>query len=318
MLHRTTLIVALIAANLLVFLPGGGLVGIDDKIAGAAASIVAEDKSAAADAEAPGALAPVPEVEIAAPTAVEELPTAPTFETTLASYSTRYHFGGSHAGRAHNVEQAAAILNGAIIGPHQQLSFNEHVGPRDRNNGFRMAKVIDGGRLVPGMGGGVCQVASTLHAAALEGGLDIVQSRPHSRPSHYIPMGMDATVSYPQLDLVIENPFDFPVLVSSRAGEGEMYVELRGQARPREVEIEHHVVHRFAYGHEVEEDPSLPLGRRVVEQHGIRGARVEVLRTITENGETHVERDFVRYPSTDEVVRVGTGAPRLEGALALR
>jgi vancomycin resistance protein YoaR len=326
MLHRTTIVVALIVANLLVFLPVGGLglVRVEDKVAGPAETLAAEVKTETSTT--PAGLGPVPELATS-PTAVEALPEAPTFETTLASYSTRYHFDRSHAGRAHNVEQAATILNGAVIAPHETLSFNGHVGPRDRANGFRMAKVIDGGRLVPGMGGGVCQVASTLHAAALESGLEIVDARPHSRPSHYIPLGMDATVSYPQLDLVIENPFDFPILVESRAAEGEMYVEIVGQARPREVEIARRVLRRTHYRREIVEDPALPFGERVVEQRGIRGARVERLRTITEEGETRTEREIVRYPSTTEVVRVGTGpAPALElvqadgsvGQLALR
>jgi len=183
-----------------------------------------------------------------------EVPTGVALETSLASFSTRYHTGGRHRGRAHNVEQAAANLDGAIIPPHGTLSFNGVVGPRDRENGFRRAMVIDGGQLVPGMGGGVCQVASTLHAAALEGGLEMGEYRPHSRPSGYIAMGLDATVSYPQIDLTVENPFDFPVLVQSHAVDGEMHVDLIGQARPREVEIARRVLNRRGYAQRVVED----------------------------------------------------------------
>jgi vancomycin resistance protein YoaR len=138
-------------------------------------------------------------------------------------------------------------------------------------------------------------------------------------------MGLDATVSYPQIDLVVENPFDFPILVEARAANGEMYVELVGQARPREVSIERRIVARRGYRQQELPDASLAAGARVVEQRGIRGARVQVTRTIIEDGETRVVRGYVRYPSTDEIVRVGTGpsasfasASGSVGPLALR
>jgi vancomycin resistance protein YoaR len=327
MLHRLTLLAVAFFTVVLALMPSGltGLVPLDLKLA---------------DGTTPADSVRSPSDKMALPTSVEApavigveaaiaaiaAPAEATFEATLASYSTRYHRSGQHRSRAHNVEHAAEKLDGAIIEPGGRLSFNTQVGPRDRANGFRRAMVIDGGELVPGMGGGVCQVASTLHAAALEGGLELQDYRPHSRPSHYIPMGMDATVSWPQIDLVVANPFEFPVRVQARAEEGEMHVALVGQARPRDVEIARRVLGRTGYAERVVEDPTLPPGARVVSQRGIRGARVERTRTITENGETRVELAIVRYPSTDEIVRVGTAPASTQlaewnapiGPLALR
>lgn len=329
MLHRISLLTLFVFAGLIAFVPTPGqwgLVRVDDKASqpGHEITPLTTDKqgvvvSAPVLAEAVGAALPIEEPD--------GFPTGVSLETALASYTTRYHTGGRHSGRAHNVETAAEKLDGAIIPAGGTLSFNTQVGPRDRASGFRRAMVIDGGELVPGMGGGVCQVASTLHAAALEGGLEMVQYRPHSRPSSYIPMGLDATVSYPQLDLEIENPFDFPVLVQSTASEGQMHVELIGQARPREVEIARRVLTRRRFAQRIVEDPTLDAGTRIVTQRGIRGARIERTRTVTENGETFVQREIVRYPPTDEIVRVGTaGAPAVHaledmgvvGPLALR
>ncbi|MBW2461000.1 MAG: VanW family protein [Deltaproteobacteria bacterium] len=234
------------------------------------------------------------------------------FATVLGTYRTRYQRSGRSRGRAHNVERATEILDGAVIAPGERLSFNDRVGRRDRQNGFTEAPVIDGGRIVPGMGGGVCQVASTLHAAALLGGLEMTQYRPHSRPSSYIPMGLDATVSFPQIDFEIENPFDFPVEVHARTEGGRVFVELVGRADPREVEVSRQVLNRRAYETHIVEDASLAPGTRVVEQRGVRGARIARTRTFVEAGETHVQRQVVRYPPTDEVVRVGVG-PALQG-----
>ncbi|RLB48491.1 MAG: hypothetical protein DRJ42_23090 [Deltaproteobacteria bacterium] len=229
------------------------------------------------------------------------------FATVLGTYRTRYQRSGRSRGRAHNVERATEILDGAVIAPGERLSFNDRVGRRDRQNGFTEAPVIDGGRIVPGMGGGVCQVASTLHAAALLGGLEMTQYRPHSRPSSYIPMGLDATVSFPQIDFEIENPFDFPVEVHARTEGGRVFVELVGRADPREVEISRQILNRRAYETRIVEDATLAAGTRVVQQRGVRGARIARTRTFVEAGETHVQRQVVRYPPTDEVVRVGTG-----------
>lgn len=235
------------------------------------------------------------------------LPLGVSLDTQMAEYSTRFRSGGRSRGRGHNVKRAAELLDQTIIAPHGTLSFNEAVGARTHANGFRRALVIDSGELVPGMGGGVCQVASTLYAAALRAGLEVVDARPHSRPSSYIPMGLDATVSYPDLDLVLSNPFDFPIQVRSSASEGVMHVELIGASRPIEASVSRRVLSRQPFSERIAYDPALPFGRREVSQEGIRGARIEVTRTLTdESGQTREEQDVVRYPPTDEIVRVGT------------
>lgn len=238
------------------------------------------------------------------------LPFGFSLDTQMAEYTTRFRTRGRNRGRAHNVTRAAELLHQTIIAPHGTLSFNEAVGARTHANGFRRAMVIDSGELVPGMGGGVCQVASTLYAAALQAGLEVVDARPHSRPSSYIPMGLDATVSYPNLDLVLSNPFDFPIQVLSHASEGVMVVELIGQARPVEASVRRRVLSRQPFEERIIEDPAMPLGTREVTQAGIRGARIQVTRTLTDDsGETREERNVVRYPPTDEIVHVGTQAP---------
>ncbi|HEY2409362.1 MAG TPA: VanW family protein, partial [Polyangiaceae bacterium] len=124
----------------------------------------------------------------------------------LSAYETDF---SHHAGpRAINIATAARYLNGSLIGPGQVFSFNQAVGARTYARGFVEAPVIVLDELEPGVGGGVCQVASTLHAAAVLGDLEVVQRRSHSRPSGYTPLGLDATVVDGELDLKFKNPYD--------------------------------------------------------------------------------------------------------------
>lgn len=144
------------------------------------------------------------------------------FEQTVGFYSTEYSYLGKDGNRSKNVELASDKLNNTIIEPDGILSFNEIVGIRSKKAGFVDAPVIYLGELTPGVGGGVCQVSSTLYAAALASGLKILKRNPHSRPSTYIMVGLDATVSYDEcdkdcgnLDLVIINPYPWPIKVKA-------------------------------------------------------------------------------------------------------
>lgn len=222
----------------------------------------------------------------------------------IGSYVTRYRVRGDEGPRAVNVRVAAEALDGAIIEPGGRLSFNERVGPRTPERGYQVAHVIYDGEMVDGIGGGVCQVASTLHAAAFLAGLPVVEQVPHSRPSAYIPMGLDATVVYPDVDLVIGNPLWVPITVRARAEGGRMTVELWAPTRPLEVQWRREVLARTDYDERVVEDPSVPPGERVVSQEGGPGFVIERVRVVRDASGERTERRTLRYPPTDLVVRV--------------
>lgn len=224
--------------------------------------------------------------------------------TVLGSYVTRYRRRGEESSRAHNIELAAERLDGATIEPGTTVSFNDRVGPRTEDRGFEIAHVIFEGELVDGVGGGACQVASTLHAAAFFAGLDVTQHQPHSRPSSYIPMGLDATVVYPGVDLVLRNPFPFPVRVQAAAADGRMSVDILGTAELRRVSWARSVVERTDFEDRVVPDPTVPPGTELVSQEGIPGYLVRRVRTLeTDNGSTDEVR-LLRYPPTPRIVRV--------------
>jgi vancomycin resistance protein YoaR len=224
----------------------------------------------------------------------------------IGRYSTRYRMRGGEAARAHNVQTAASYLDGATIPARGRISFNDRVGARDRAHGYREAHVIIGGEMVDGIGGGVCQVASTLHAAAFLGGLDIVSHTPHSRPSEYIPMGLDATVVWPRIDLVIANPFSFPITVRAFTHDGELTVELYGRARV-EVDWSHEVVATTPWSDRYVEDPLVRPGVERVSQRPIRGYTVVRERVIAGERGRRVESERIHYPPTDRIIRVAPG-----------
>ncbi len=156
------------------------------------------------------------------------------FPVLLASYTTEYpETPAQNAGRTWNIALAVRRLDGAVLAPGETLSFNGRVGPRGLGEGFRRApELLDGDR-VEGIGGGVCQVASTLYAAALDAGLVIAARAPHSRPATYTPPGRDATVSFESsIDLKLTNDLAIPVRLVARAGAGRLTFEVRAPQDP--------------------------------------------------------------------------------------
>ncbi len=223
----------------------------------------------------------------------------------IAEFSTTYPRRGKNASRAFNVEHGAARLDGAIILPGRIMSFNGIVGERSLEAGFREAPEIFEGEMVEGVGGGTCQVSSTLHAAAFHAGLEIIERYPHSRPSAYIRMGLDATVSYPTVDLRIRNPYPFAVVVRARTGKGRLTVEILGPTNPVTVSFHTAVIQRFAFEEIVEDDPSIAAGVVYVVQYGLPGYLLRRVRTLTyADGTVRVEKDKDHYPPTTHIVRV--------------
>ncbi len=167
-------------------------------------------------------------------------PATPGLPVLLATYASEYPT--AQIGRSWNIDLAARRLDGAIIHPGETLSFNRTVGPRGLADGFRRAPELLNGDRVEGVGGGVCQVASTLYAAALDAGIAIEARAPHSRASGYVPTGRDATVSFEHdIDLKLRNDLDVAVQVRMRAVGGQLTAELyaeRPSGRTVSVEFE--------------------------------------------------------------------------------
>jgi vancomycin resistance protein YoaR len=221
----------------------------------------------------------------------------------LAAFDTHFSRRGDQEPRARNIEVAAAHIDGLVVHPGQVESFNDVVGARSEENGFHKAFEIYKGEYVEGMGGGTCQVASTVHAAAFFGGLDVVERLPHSRPSVYIPTGLDATVVFPTVDLKFRNPFSFPVVFHTIVTANALHVELRGADKPVAVALRKEVVSTTPFDRKVVEDRVFRQPKRT--QKGADGLELRRSRILVDlRGRARVETSLDRYPPTQEIWKV--------------
>ncbi len=144
----------------------------------------------------------------------------------LSSYTTYY--AKEDRGRCQNIAIAASLIDGVTIQGYGEFSFNTTVGERTESAGFQQAKIIVNGEYVSGVGGGVCQVSTTLYNAALKSGLEVTEYHPHSLQVGYIPPSRDAMVTTGS-DLKLFNPSAHPVFLSARVFDGGLRVAFFGK-----------------------------------------------------------------------------------------
>src|SRR6266571_1494906 len=184
----------------------------------------------------------------------------------VSSYTTVY---GGDPNRIHNVQLVAHLIDGHVIAPGATFSFNEATGARTEDKGFKVAPVIINGELGTGLGGGVCQVSTTVFNAAYEAGLPITARTNHALYISHYPQGRDATVNYPDVDLKFVNDTGHWLLLRTWVGSSSLTVALYGTPAHRRVVSD--VGPLVATGPPpVREtlDPSLDPGARVVDDSG--------------------------------------------------
>jgi len=239
-------------------------------------------------------------------------------DALLGFFETHYSSLPEAADRTFNLRVAAMHVDGTVLMPGDELVFDDVVGERSEVNGFRPAPQIASGEVVDGVGGGTCQVAGTLHAAALFAGLPITERHPHSRPSGYLWMGLDAMVTYGGMGLRFRNDLSFPIVIGMTMEAGVLRAEMRGARATRLVTFARRIDQALPFGTRDENDASLPTGVRVLRQRGVPGFEITRYRTVrdVEHNQAFRERDESRYPPTDEIWRVGTGGATPEDFVA--
>ena len=135
----------------------------------------------------------------------------------------------SSAGRKYNVRKALNKINGTVLGKRERFSFNNCVGRRTAENGYKEAKIILDGEFVEGVGGGVCQVSSTLYNAVLLAGLDVVSSQKHSQRVSYVKAGFDAMVNYGTSDLIFENNTSGEIYILCQYTDSKITINIYGE-----------------------------------------------------------------------------------------
>jgi vancomycin resistance protein YoaR len=236
------------------------------------------------------------------------------FKSVMGHFETRYSKEEKVRDRTFNLRLAAQRLDGTVLLPGEEFDFNDIVGPRDEASGYKVATVIADGELVDGIGGGTCQISGTLHGAAFFAGLEIVERYPHTRPSSYIKMGMDATVVYPTINFRFKNQYDFPVAIHESVEDGVVRAEILGPSQDQVVTLIRKVDEAIPYEQLERKDDRLPSGARILAQRGIPGFRLHRYRTIRHGSHTVREKWRDIYPPTPQVIRIGTGPATLSKA----
>jgi vancomycin resistance protein YoaR len=231
------------------------------------------------------------------------------FDHVLGWFETRYTPGKKSEDRTFNLRLAASKLDGRVVMPGEEFDFNAVVGPRDEAHGYRVAPVIAQGELVDGLGGGTCQISGTLHAAVFFAGLEIVQRYPHSRPSSYIKMGLDATVAYPNITYKFRNSLDVPIVLREKVAGGIVRAEILGPERKLTVSFFRRIDDVLPFEEVERETPKLPEGERIVTQRGIPGFLATSSRVVRDGAYAERTKWTEKYPPTTQIVAVGT-APK--------
>ncbi len=225
----------------------------------------------------------------------------------LASYVTWYRV--AEIDRTHNLTRAANSVNGHIVRPGKEFSFNKTVGPRTIATGFRDAPVIVGNTLEPGLGGGICQVSSTLYNACLLAGLDIVERHNHGLAVSYVPLGLDATVAYGASDFRFKNNTDYPVYIRALAGGGKLSVNIYGHLDyKKNIQTSHVVDEIIPFEYRDEIDPEMKTGESRVDHKGFPGYVVRSFRAYYDNAGKLISSEQLardRYKPFDEITYVG-------------
>lgn len=222
-------------------------------------------------------------------------------------------FKGSSPGRVQNIKVAASRFHGVVIPPGEIFSFGKYLGPVTAAEGYEESLIIWGEATVPDVGGGICQVSSTLFRAAFWGGYEIVERHPHAFRVRWYepPLGMDATVYLPWVDFKFRNDTPYYLLIESEVDEEEGTIAFKFYSTPtgRRVEMEGPFTSSIVpHGPpEYRPDPTLPKGVVKQVEWPVDGVDVEIRRTVWE-GDKIIRKDifFSRYKPWRAVFLVGT------------
>lgn len=152
-----------------------------------------------------------------------------------ATFSTT--FKNSSAERKHNIAICTKKLNGTRVSPLQIFSFNDIIGVRSEENGYKQAKIIKNGEFVEGFGGGICQVSTTLYNSLLLSGINVLEVHKHSLPVSYISPSLDAMVSWGSADLKFKNETNLPIFISSKCKDNNVIFTIYGDTKDKDTTI---------------------------------------------------------------------------------
>lgn len=227
--------------------------------------------------------------------------------TLVSSFSTSFTPG---TGSDVNIALAAKTINGTLLMPGDTFSYNETIGNTTLDKGYTYATVIVNSQPTKGVGGGVCQVSTTLYNAILHTGLLPTERKPHSRPSSYVPLGLDATIDWGNIDFKFENTHDYPMYIVSYTKNNKVYVDIYSDESllSKTYKFNSEVIKTYPSTTKYENDTSLPKGTTKLVSKGTTGYQVRVTRETYIDGvlddTTYLYHDT--YAAVPTLYKVGT------------
>lgn len=226
----------------------------------------------------------------------------------MASYVTK--FDNPQGKRAFNVGLAAKRVSNVIIMPGEEFSFLNTLGDISEASGYLPSTVIIDNEYVDGIGGGVCQVSSTLYNAMLRAGITVVSRVNHTYPQTYVPMGTDATIAINGPDMIMRNDHQFPVYLVNYIVGNTMHSEIYGDASnftPYNVTTK--LIETYDFEKKYEDDPTLPKGKEVIDEMGKKGYKIATY--LERDGESRL-LNYSVYKTKNAVIKRGTGPEKEE------
>lgn len=232
----------------------------------------------------------------------------------ITTATTSYESKGKE-NRTFNLKKGVEILHGTVVKPGREFSFNETTGPRDEKNGWKQAPtIVDGTMFEDDFGGGICQVSTTMFNAVYKAGLEVTERNKHSIPSSYVPLGLDAMVSYGAKDFRFVNNTDYPIYITATCEGGSLTFAVWGRPLPdgQSIKLRSETDKEIEPGEpEIFTAESLRPGEKETVRKAKSGYEVTVYKdTYDANGEkidsTRAYR--VSYAPINAVIRVGEGS----------
>lgn len=230
------------------------------------------------------------------------------FPDLLSTFSTKYDV--SNVNRTQNLTLAAGKIDGTILMPGDIFSYNKVVGKRTVEAGYKEAAMYESGRVVDGLGGGICQISSTLYNTALYANLEMVERSNHQFVTSYVGAGRDATVVYGAIDFQFKNTREYPVKIVCNVKNGIAEIQMYGVKQEVEyvVELETKITGSIPYTTKYEENPSLDIGVERVIQGGAPGYTSTTYKILKLNG-VEVSRNVLSndtYSAMQRIISKGT------------
>ncbi len=239
-------------------------------------------------------------------------------DSVLASFLTG--FNSNDADRTQNLKISCDKISGTILFPGEVFSMNERLGPRTVENGFKEAKIIYKSEYINGVGGGVCQITTTLYNAVLKARLKVVERTHHTLPSLYVGPGQDATIAEDYIDFKFKNDQDYPVCINASIVKNQVVISILGKQQKNKytVRLIPDIIEEYPPSEEeVIIDNSVPDNSEVIVQKPKNGYRAVLYREVYDENNKLILKEKISddiYKPLKAQVKVNQTSPKAKKA----